>query len=388
MKILAVHNYYQQRGGEDQCFEDEIEVLRLHGHTVIPHITHNDSINATSKLEVAAGTLWSYKEYSRIERVILAEKPDVLHAVNTFPLFSPSIFYAARKRRVPVVFEVANYRLSCSGTYLLRDGKICEACHHSSIPIPAIIHRCYRGSLAGSATVASSIVLHRLMRTWHRVVDLFMCPSITCRTKLIEGGLPADKIIVKPNVLNFDPGVGDGPEPFVVFVGRLSPEKGLSTILAAWREDSSLPPIKIIGVGPLSSQIIAARSADPRIELLGKLPIEELVDIVGRATCLVMPSIWYEPFGRTTIEAFAKGTPVVGSCIGGTAEIIDDGITGWLFTPGDSKDLAAKIRTAMNLPSDKMLIMRKAAREVFLNKYTAANNYRMLMSAYQGVIAK
>jgi glycosyltransferase involved in cell wall biosynthesis len=386
MKILAVHNYYQQRGGEDQCFEDMVDVLQKNGHHVVLHTRHNESIHWASKLSVAASTSWNWSEFKNIGKLIRREKPDLVHAMNTFPLLSPSIFYAAKREKVPVVFEVQNYRLSCAGALLLRNDKICETCLHSALPFAAIAHRCYRNSAAGSATLASSIVLHRLLRTWQRVVDLFLCPSQVCKTKLIESGLPAGKIRVKPNVLNFDPGMGDGPQPFVVFVGRLSEEKGLSTAIKAWQENADLPVLKVIGDGPLAGLVQHAQQHDPRIQWLGRLPIETLVKEVGSATCLIMPSIWYEPFGRTTIEAMAKGTPVVGSRIGGTAEIIDDGVTGWLFEPGNAEDLAAKVRTAMAMPTDRMAQFRTAARQEFLNKYTADRNYEQLMAAYETVI--
>ena len=392
MKILAIHNYYyQQRGGEDQCFEDEVEVLRNHGHQVISHTLHNDVIKTSSKWNVAVGTLWNRKEYKSVESIIREVRPDVVHAMNTFPLFSPSVLYAAKKNNVPVVQEVQNYRMSCAGAYLLRDGKVCEKCLGAAFPIHAVIHRCYRDSLGGSFVSASGIALHRLMRTWTRVVDLFLCPSEITRSKLIQAGLPADRISVKPNVLNWDPGIHEGDpartdKPFAVFVGRLSPEKGIDTLLRAWQENRNLPNLKVIGDGPLASTIQAAQQQDDRIEWQGRLPIRELLDVVGQAACLVMPSLWYETFGRTTVEAFAKGTPVVGSRIGGTAEIIEEGETGWLFEPGNSNELATKVMIAISQSPEQALTMQRRTRKVFLDRYTASTNYRMLMDAYERAI--
>lgn len=386
MKILAVHNYYQQRGGEDQCFEDEVEVLRAHGHDVMCHTVHNDVIDDRSKVSVAVGTLWNRSAYREISHAIDAFKPDVMHAMNTFPLLSPAILYAAKKKKVPVIQEVQNYRMSCAGTYLLRNGSVCEVCHRWPVAIPAVVNRCYRGSLAGSSVLASSMLLHRMLRTWTRVVDLFLCPSHITRTKLIESGLPADRIVVKPNVLNIDPGIGDGPQGFVVFVGRLSPEKGLSTVLEAWKSEPRLPRIKVIGDGPQAELIRDAAGRDSRIEWLGRMPMNELLNVVGRANCLVMPSLWYETFGRTTIEAFAKGTPVVGSRIGGTAEIISDNTTGWLFEPGNAVQLAQKVLAVMQLEPTHAQQMRSATRAEFLSNYTSKNNYDRLIEAYQRVV--
>jgi glycosyltransferase involved in cell wall biosynthesis len=386
MKIIAAHNYYQQRGGEDQCFEDQVRVLRANGHDVREHVVHNDSINQTSKLKVAVNTLWNRTAYNAFKKAIDDFQPDIIHAINTFPLLSPSIFYAAKKAGVPVVHEVANYRLACAGTYLLRDGKVCEKCVGALFPFAAIRHRCYRESISGSAVVASSIALHRLLRTWRRVVDGFICPSQITRQKLIEMGLPGEKIYVKPNALDNDPGIGDGPSGFAVFVGRLSPEKGLSTILQAWKANPSLPKLKIIGDGPLAESVRSAAGSDARIEWLGRLPLSELLDVVGRANCLLMPSIWYESFGRTTVEAFAKGTPVIGSRIGGTAEIIDEGRTGWLFQPGNSQELESKVTMVMGISQEEANRFRHATRQEYVLKYTSQSNYTRLVEIYNIVI--
>jgi len=303
--------------------------------------------------------------------------------MNTFPLLSPAIFYGAKRLGIPTIHEIANYRLSCAGTYLLRDGKICEKCIGMAFPLPAIRHRCYRGSLSGSTVVASTIALHRVLRTWHRVVDIVMCPSEISKQKLIEMGLPNERIFVKPNALDFDPGIGTGPSGFAVFVGRLSAEKGLKTLVQAWNENKHLPKLKIIGDGPLADFVRTAAGSDERIECLGKMQIPQLLEVVGQANCLVMPSVWYESFGRTTVEAFAKGTPVVGSRIGGTAEIIDDGRTGWLFQPGNATDLASKVAIAMNLSTEELQRFRQATRQEYLSKYTSQANYNRLIELYR-----
>jgi glycosyltransferase involved in cell wall biosynthesis len=388
MKIIAVHNYYQQRGGEDQCFEDEVRVLRANGHDVLEYVVHNNTITSKNTLSTAVNTLWNRSAYRSFQKVIRDFQPDLVHAMNTFPLLSPSILYGAKKLGIPVVHEVANYRLACAGAYLLRDGKICEKCVGSIFPFPAIRYRCYRGSVSGSAVVASNVALHRLLRTWHRVVDGFMCPSEIAKQKLIEIGLPQEKIHVKNNALDSDPGIGSGPSGFVVFVGRLSPEKGLSTLLQAWKENKSLPKLKIIGDGPLADFVQSSASLDSRIEWLGHIPLANLLEVVGQANCLVMPSVWYEAFGRTTVEAFAKGTPVVGSRIGGTAEIIEEGRTGWLFQPGDSKDLAAKVEIAMKLSVEEARRFQQATRNEFLLKYTSQANYHRMMDIYRMILAK
>jgi glycosyltransferase involved in cell wall biosynthesis len=385
MKVLAIHNYYQQRGGEDQCFEDEVNVLKENGHEVLEHSVHNDTIHSTGKIGVAINTLWSRSAYRNVTDAAKAFKPDVVHVMNTFPLLSQSIFYATRKLRIPTIAEVANYRAACAGGVLLRDGKVCELCVGKVLPIAAVKHRCYRGSFSGSAVVATNIALHRMLKTWHRTVDMVMCPSVIASQKLIQAGLPEHKIRVKANALNSDPGLGDGPRGYMVFVGRLSPEKGLHTMVEAWQQDASLPPLKVIGQGPLAEFIAEASKRDPRIEHLGHMPLDELLNVVGRANALIMPSVWYETFGRTTIEAYAKGTPVIGTKIGGTAELIEEGKTGWLFSPGDATELASKVRLSMEASTELLASMRRSTRQKFLSGYTKEQNYERLMQLYEEV---
>lgn len=388
MRVLLVHNYYQQRGGEDQCFEDEVRVLQEHGFSVETHSVHNDSIETKNKLSVALGTVWNREAARHIRGRINEFKPDILHAMNTFPLLSPSVLRVAKKRGVAVVQEVQNYRFACANAFLLRNGTVCETCLHALLPIAAVQHRCYRDSLAGSLTLASSIFVHKLLKTWNRNVDVFLTPSLTTRSKMVEFGIDPERIQVKPNTLNFDPGFQASHEDYFVFVGRLSPEKGLNTLLKAWQQNPSFPNLKIIGDGPEAGLAQAAAANDSRIEWLGKRPLLELLDLVGSASFLVMPSVWYEAFGRTTIEAFAKGTPVIGSRIGGTAEIISDGQTGFLFEPNNASDLSDSVRKALALPEESLANMRIAARRSFEENYTSQSNLKGLLAAYNTALSR
>ena len=385
MRILAIHNYYQQRGGEDQCFEDEVNVLASHGHEVKTFTVHNDSIQG-SKLRVAVESIWNSESYSKVFAQVHEFRPDVVHVMNAFPLLSPSVFYAAKKAGTAIVHEVSNYRMFCPGTFLMRDGKHCESCIGKRFALPAIVHRCYRQSYVASLTLATSTYLHRMWKTWDRAVDLFICPSSAARDLLIRGGLPEQRLMVKPNALHSDPGAGNGSKGGFVYVGRLSPEKGLRTLLEVWRMDPTLPSLKIIGTGPDEGLIQKASQSDSRIELLGKMPLDELLMVVGEAHALIMPSVWNETFGRTTVEAFAKGTPVIGSRIGGTAELIHEGRTGWLFEPGSAGNLHDKVKMALMQTPESRLAMREAVRKQFLENFLPENNYRSLMKCYEQAI--
>lgn len=382
MKILLCHNHYQQPGGEDQSFAAEADLLESRGHEVLRYTVHNDSIEGMSRREVARRTLWSRETYAALRTLIRRARPDVMHCTNTFPLISPSAYAAARAESVPVVQSLRNYRLMCPNALFLREGRVCEDCLGKLVAWPGIRHGCYRGSRAGSAVVAGLSAVHRLLGTWTRGVDLYFTLTEFARRKFIEGGLPAEKIVVKPNFVAPDPGAGTGRGGYAIFVGRLSAEKGIDTLLAAWSRPEMELPLKIVGDGPLADQVAAAARENPRIEWLGRRPIHAVLPLIGEAACLLMPSVWYETFGRTIIEAYAKGTPVVVSRLGAMEELVDDGRTGRLFAPGDAADLAAKVRQLLADPQ-RLGRMREAARDEYLDRYTAGPNHDMLMAIYE-----
>jgi len=199
--------------------------------------------------------------------------------------------------------------------------------------------------------------------------------------------LPEHKIVVKPNFIHPDPGPGKGQGGYAVYVGRLSPEKGISTLLDAWRRLPSALPLKILGDGPLAEQVRQAAQSDDRIEWLGRRPLGEVCAIVGDASFLLMTSVWYETFGRTMAEAFAVGTPVIASRLGAMTELVEDGQTGLLFAPGDASDLVAKIQ---RLSADERLCwsMRETCRAEYEAKYTAERNYPLLLDIYGQVLDK
>ena len=381
MRILAIHNYYQIRGGEDECYEAEMELLQKHGHLVDLYQEKNERVAALGKLRTAARTLWSRQSYQAVKQRLTAQAYDVVHVQNFFPLISPSVYYAARDRGVPVVQTLHNYRLLCPNALFFRDGKVCEDCMGKEIAYPGVIHRCYRQSKTASAGVAMMLAFHRAKNTWLEQVDLYIALTEFARQKFIEGGLPADKIVVKPNFVGLDPGIGEGQGGYALYVGRLSVEKGLDTLLAAWKQLKSRIPLKIVGEGPLAAQVIEATKQLPSVEWLGRRPMTEVYDLMGEAKFLVFPSKWYETFGRVAVEAFAKGTPVIAANIGAIAELVEAGRTGLHFRPGDAEDLATQIEWALE-NSEKLSQMRQAARVEFEAKYTAEKNYQRLMDIY------
>jgi glycosyltransferase involved in cell wall biosynthesis len=380
MKVLLCHNYYQQPGGEDLSFAAEAALLRSAGHDVTTFTVHNDTINDMGRLAVACKTLWNGETAAAVRAVIRRERPDVMHCTNTFPLLSPSIYHAARAEGVPVVQSLRNYRLMCPNALFLRGGRVCEDCMGKGCAWPSVRHRCYRGSRTASAVVALMLLLHRLLGTWRRAVDLYFTPTEFARRKYIQGGLPAGRIAVKPNFLESDPGAGTGAGRFALFVGRLSEEKGIDVMLDAWRHLDAPIPLKVIGDGPLAPRVQEAARRDARIEWLGRRSPAEVLAWMGDAATVIVPSTWYETFGRTVIEAYARGTPVVASRIGALAELVRDGPTGRLVEPGRPEALAAGVQSLLRAPDPDEI--RRECRKEFLSRYTGEINLRMLLALY------
>ncbi len=381
MKVVLVHNYYQHPGGEDRVFEAECALLARHGHEVVRYTETNDRIHGMARVPLALGTLWSRGTYRRFRALLRRERPDVVHFHNTFPLISPAAHFAAKAQGVPVVQTLHNYRLVCPAAVFYRNGEVCEDCMGKSVPWPGVVHACYRESLAASTVTAAMLTLHRTLGTWERKVDRYIALTEFARGKMVEGGLPADRITVKPNFVHPDPEPGGGEGGYAVFVGRLSREKGIETLLEAWDTMREPVTLKIIGDGPLAPRVQEAAGGDERIEWLGHQPLDRVQSILGGGRCLVAPSTNYETFGRAMVEAMAVGTPVAASRMGAMAELVRDGRTGLLFTPGDARELAACVLRLVNGGADVMR-MRVDARREFEERYTAARSYEILMDTY------
>jgi glycosyltransferase involved in cell wall biosynthesis len=391
-RILVVHNAYQQQGGEDTVLEAETRLLIERGHTVFRYGRNNDELrerHGFSALRTGIETVWASRSFREVAARMVKEKPDVVHFHNTFPLVSPAAYYACAEAGVPVVQTLHNYRLLCPSATFLREGKVCEACLGRSVPLPAVVHACYRDSRGATAVVASMLAVHRAMGTWKREVNVYVALTEFARRKFVEGGLPAKKIVVKPNFIARDPGVKVGPGGHALFIGRLSEEKGPQVLLKSWARFGGRIPLKIAGDGPLKEELrreISAKELNG-VELLGQVSSDEILALLHGARFLVFPSVWYEGFPMTVVEAFACGVPVIASRLGSMAEIIEGGKTGLHFTAGDDADLAAKVEWAWTHPAE-MGEMGRGGRREFEEKYTGAANYEKLMEIYEMAMAK
>ena len=386
MKVLLVHNHYQQSGGEDAVFAAEGRLLEAHGARVIRYTAHNDDVAALGRLALASSTVWNQQHYRALRAVLKRERPDVMHVHNTLPLISPAAYYAARAEGVPVVQTLHNYRLLCPSANFLREGKVCEECLGKSLPYPGMVHRCYRGSLAASSAVVTSLAVHRALGTWTDQVDLFIALTEFAKRKHVEGGLPEERVTVKPQFVEADPGPGDGAGGYALYVGRLSEEKGIQVLLAAWAALGESIALKVVGDGPLSSTLSGA-ARPPGVEWLGRQPPAVVHALMQRASFLVLPSVCYEGFPLVIVEAFATGLPVITSDIGSPPSLVEDGATGLHFRSGDPHALAARVGWA-SAHTDHLAAMRVRARRQYETRYTARHNYDLLIQAYECAAAR
>jgi glycosyltransferase involved in cell wall biosynthesis len=388
LNILLSHNRYLTRGGEDESVDSHHRLLVEKGHNVTFYEKNNEEISEIGKIKTAKNTIWSHDSAKEVKDLINKNKIDILDSQNFFPLISPSILSAAKKKNIPVIQTLRNFRLICPNGLFFRDGGICEDCLGKRIPYPAIKNKCYKDSTAGSIVASSMVSVHNYRKTWYKDVDYFIALTNFSKEKFIESGLPAEKIIVKPNFVYPDPGSGQGTGDYLIYVGRLTVDKGVKTLIEGWKlANKRNLKLKIIGEGPLEEYVKENMRKDSSIEYLGKLPVQEVYKYMGEAKLLIFPSEWYETFGRVAVEAFAKGTPVIGTNIGAMNEIITEERTGFKYKVGNYEDLSSKISYALS-NEDKLAQMRLNARFEYLNKYTADKNYERIVDIYDMAIKK
>jgi glycosyltransferase involved in cell wall biosynthesis len=383
MKILLVHNHYQSASpsGEDVAFDNDRLLLAQAGHEVETYTRHNDSIgnSALSRAGAAASLFWSDRSYRDISRLLAEFRPDVAHFHNTFPLISISGYRACREHGLPVVQTLHNYRLVCPGGLLQRDGKPCEKCIEGSL-VSAVQYGCYRQSRAATALVAGMLSVNRLRGVYSRDVDRYLCLTAFARQRFLRAGFPAHRLIVRANGLPNPPQLGRGDGGFALFVGRLRQEKGVETLIRAWKD---VPyPLKIVGDGPLRSDMeTLARTLGINVTFEGLKERADVAAFMQSATLLIIPSECYEGFPVTVLEGLATGVPLVVSALGALDELIDAPTHGVKFTPGDPIGLRAAATGLLADPAAR-LAMRLANRTLFDTMYSPATALQSLEKIY------
>ena len=388
MRVLIVHNSYRQPGGEDVVAEQEARLLRRLGHYVVEYRRSNRELpdGVLSTLAMGRRLIWASDAIREISELVRRERPDISHFHNTMPMISPGAYYACRRLGVPVVQSLHNYRLLCPKGDLFRKGGVCEECLGRAVTWPGVWHGCYHDSRFQTGAVAAMLAVHRALGTWRDQVDVYIALTEFARRKLVEGGIPAEKVVLKPNFVEPDPGGGGGDGDYAIFVGRIVPQT-LTTMLDAWKLAPDLP-LKLVGSGaeePEVARRIENRGLGGVVRVNGPVPRSQVFDLIRGALFLLFPSPWYETFGMATIEAFACGVPVIAARDGAMAEIVEERRTGLHFSPGDAGDLAEKVRWAAS-HRPEMRRMGDNARRTFEEKYSAAQNGPALTAAYEKAI--
>jgi len=390
MKVLLVHNFYQSSSpsGEDIVFKNEVALLKAQGIHVITYEKFNDEIGkGIGRFKSAFKTIWSKETYQELKSLVKKEKPDIAHFHNIWYLISPSAYYVCKNAGIPVVQTLHNFRMFCVNGLLSRNGKVCEDCIGKP-PWRGAIRGCYRNSIFYSTPIALTEFIHKTIGTWENKVDAYIALTEFGRQKYIKAGFPAEKIFVKPNFLDNPPEPSFNHKGYAVFLGRLSVEKGLCTLVEAWKKVKNLT-LKIVGDGPLREDLknFVSNSKIENIEFTGRKDFEECLKLLKGSLFMVIPSQCYECFPMAIREAFACGKAVIASNLGSMAEILKDGKTGVLFEPGNIDELASKI-TWMIENEKECIQMGKNARLEFEAKYTAERNFEILMNIYKGVLGE
>jgi glycosyltransferase involved in cell wall biosynthesis len=382
--VLLVHNRYRSAmpSGENGVVAEELAMLRRNGVEVVPYVADSDDIadfGVRQRLLLPLRPISSLGDQRALGDLIERHRPDVVHLHNPFPLISPSVVRTAKRRGVPVVQTVHNYRHVCANGLYFRDGHVCTDCRGKAVPWPSVAHGCYRGSRAQSVVMATSLTVHR--RTWD-LVDRFLAVSEFVAEHLVDAGIDPDRVIVKPNA-GIDPGPPQSTGEGFVFLGRLDPGKGALLLLDAW-ERSGLGAdsrLVVVGDGPEGEEVGARAAELPGVRWVGAVPADEARRLVREAAIVVVPSRLYEGFPRVVVEAFAAGRPVLASDVGSLSRIVDDAV-GWRAEPVVDA-FAEQLRAAL---ADRPAARGEAARERFLERFTEQAVASLLLSVYDSVI--
>lgn len=394
MKILLVHNRYRSGApsGENRVVDQEGEALAALGHEVTCFGRNSDEIGQWSfakKAALPARVIWSREAYRGLKSALRGCRPDVVHVHNTFPLLSPAVLYACRDESVPVVATIHNYRLACANGTFFRDGAVCHDCAQR-VPVPAVVHGCYRESRAATVPVALAMSLHR--QAWKSMVSAYVAISASQRDLLRGSGLAPDRVFIRYNLIPPRSQPRTTRTPTVVYAGRLDEAKGARLLMAGWdqylRESAGEPGLNLViaGGGELGAEVAAWALARPSVEMSGPVSSERCAELIARARAVLLPSAWEETFGLVAIEAMAAGVPPIAAGHGSFTELITPGIDGLLFRPGDPDDLARAIADIDRAP-ERYEVYGRRARRTYEQRFDPGRSIEELLEIYRFAIA-
>ena len=386
INVLMAHNYYKVPGGEDTVFHNEIKMLEKNGHQVTKYTRHNDEIKSgvLSKLRLVIDTIFSLKTYKEVKKLIDENDIDVVHVHNTLPLISPSIYYAARAKKVPVVQTIHNFRLLCPGATFTRCGEICEDCVSKGLE-QSLKHKCYRNSLSQTFIMYTMLKLHRIIGTYNKI----NCITLTEFNKQKLSSLIKDesKIYVKPNFVENREQIERKLEDYFVYIGRLDDIKGINFLVNTWKKVDKNIDLYIIGTGLEEEKIkkFIKNNDIKNIKLLGFMQRENAFEIISKSRAIIVPSKWYEGFPMTIVESFSLGVPIIGSKIGNIESIIEESFNGLLFESNNEKELKSTVERVFY---DKTLnkYLEVNAYNTFRDYYNDQVNYKYLKQIYKDLV--
>ena len=385
-RILMVHNYYQIPGGEDTVVANEMQMLKKYGHHVVFYSRNNSELNEMSKFQklfLPVNTIFNFRTYRDIKRIIKQEKIDIVHVHNTLNLISPSVYYAAIQCGVPVVQTVHNFRLLCPGAIFYRNGHICEDCLEKGLWC-AIRYNCYRNSKMQTLACVISTKFHRIIGIYGKIN--YICLTDFNKEKLLKlKQVKENKIFIKPNFVEntqkFIP--VEKRENQFVFSGRLDKLKGIDILLKSWKKmGKRAPKLIVCGTGPMEEwckEFVEKNKIN--VEIKGFISNEDVKKILANSKALILPTQLYEGFPMSIVEAYSVGTPVIGSNIGNVKSVIEERITGVIFTPTSKEMLIEAIIYILGFHN-----IQESTKNVYLEKYTVQKNYIKLLNIYESVM--
>ena len=387
MNVLLIHNYYQNPGGEDKVFKNEYNLLKSNNVNVSKFIVNNNEIELNNKFMVGINSIWSFYYYKKLSKILKSNNYHIVHVHNTHAKLSPSIYYACKNYGIPVILTLHNYRICCPKATLFRKNNVCELCVKRHFPYHGIYYKCYHNSILHSIILSLSIAFHKKIGTYRQTINHYIALTNFSRNIFVKAGIPRKKISVKPNFIVSDSSFSKRNKKYFLFIGRITKEKGIKTLLRTWALNKDYP-LKIVGDGDLKEYVkheIKQKSLK-NVEYIGHISSEDtIIKLLRNSYCLIVPSLWYEGFPMTIVESFNTGTPVIASNIGSLSEIVQHKNNGLLFMPDDAHDLSLKVKWAWNNENYINLYSINARKE-YEKKYTSQENFNQLMAIYNKVI--